>query len=343
MAGVEKSQEPTQRPILVVGDAMLDRYWDGSVDRISPEAPVPVLRVTRRYDRAGGAANVALNLAALGAPVTLLALAGQDEAGDALERILREAGVRLERIGHEAYPTIQKIRCVARQHQMLRADFESEPLPGMLDALARRYSELLGDHGLVVLSDYAKGALAHCEGLIDAARAAGKPLLVDPKGLDWARYAGATLVKPNLKEFKAVAGPWADDAAFHRQAVALRKRLGWTYLLVTQGEAGMTMFNGRGMVHEPARVREVFDVSGAGDTVLATLAWRMAQGDDAFEAMRWANRAAGIVVGKFGTSTIGRDELFAAMAEAGPAPAPTPLPRRAAAAQREQQDTSCVS
>ncbi|MFZ5550816.1 MAG: D-glycero-beta-D-manno-heptose-7-phosphate kinase [Pseudomonadota bacterium] len=346
MAGVEKSQEPIQgqhQPILVVGDAMLDRYWDGSVDRISPEAPVPVLRVTRRYDRAGGAANVALNLAALGAPVTLLALAGQDEAGDALERILREAGVRLERVTHEAYPTIQKIRCVARQHQMLRADFESEPLPGMLDALAGRYAALLGEHRLVVLSDYAKGALAHCEGLIDAARAAGKPLLVDPKGLDWARYAGATLVKPNLKEFQAVAGPWGDDAAFHRQAVALRKRLGWTYLLVTQGEAGMTMFNGRGMVHEPARVREVFDVSGAGDTVLATLAWRMAQGDDAFEAMRWANRAAGIVVGRFGTSTIGRDELFAAMAEAGPAPAPTPLPRRAATAAQREQDASCVS
>jgi len=337
MAPVEKSQ-----PILVVGDAMLDRYWDGSVDRISPEAPVPVLRVTRRYDRAGGAANVALNLAALGAQVTLLTLAGRDEAGDALERILSEAGVRLERVADPAYPTIQKIRCVARQHQMLRADFESEPLPGMLETLAKRYVALLNQHDLVVLSDYAKGALSRCEYLIDSARKASKPVLVDPKGLDWARYAGATLVKPNLGEFKAVAGLWADDAAFQRQAVALRKRLGWTYLLVTQGEAGMTMFNGRGMVHEPARVREVFDVSGAGDTVLATLAWRMAQGDDAFEAMRWANRAAGIVVGKFGTSTVDREELLAAMHEAGPAPAPTPVPKRASAA-RDRSNESCVS
>lgn len=316
------------QPILVVGDAMLDRYWDGSVDRISPEAPVPVLRVTQRYDRAGGAANVALNLAALGAPVTLLTLAGRDEAGDALQAILHQAGVRLERVAAPGYQTIQKIRCVARRHQMLRADFEGAPVPGMLEMLASHYQSLLPDHGLVVLSDYAKGALDRCEGLIDAARAAARPVLVDPKGLDWARYAGATLVKPNLGEFKAVAGPWADEAAFQRQAVALRKRLGWTYLLVTQGEAGMTMFNGRGMVHEPARVREVFDVSGAGDTVLATLAWRMAEGDDGFEAMRWANRAAGIVVGKFGTSTVGRDELLAAMAQAEPAPAPTPLPKR---------------
>jgi D-glycero-beta-D-manno-heptose-7-phosphate kinase len=323
MAGVENSQ-----PILVVGDAMLDRYWDGSVDRISPEAPVPVLRVTRRYDRAGGAANVALNLAALGAQVTLLTLAGRDEAGDALQALLAEAGVRLERVTGPGYATIQKIRCVARRHQMLRADFEGEPVPGMLDTLATRFAALLPDHGLVVLSDYAKGALSRCEGLIDAARAAQRPVLVDPKGLDWARYAGATLVKPNLGEFKAAAGAWADEAAFQRQAAALRKRLGWTYLLVTQGDAGMTMFNGRGMVHEPARVQEVYDVSGAGDTVLATLAWRMALGEDGFEAMRWANRAAGIVVGKFGTSAIGRGELLAAMAQAEPAPAPTPLPKR---------------
>jgi len=316
------------QPILVVGDAMLDRYWDGSVDRISPEAPVPVLRVTQRYDRAGGAANVALNLAALGSPVTLLTLAGRDEAGDALQAILAESHVRLERVAAPGYQTIQKIRCVARRHQMLRADFEGAPVPGMLDMLAARFQSLLPDHGVVVLSDYAKGALDRCEGLIEAARGASRPVLVDPKGLDWARYAGATLVKPNLGEFRAVAGPWADPAAFQRQAVALRKRLGWTYLLVTQGEAGMTMFNGRGMVHEPARVREVYDVSGAGDTVLATLAWRMAQGDDGFEAMRWANRAAGIVVGKFGTSTVGREELLAAMAQAEPAPAPTPLPKR---------------
>jgi rfaE bifunctional protein kinase chain/domain len=224
---------------------------------------------------------------------------------------------------------------------MLRADFESEPLPGMLEALAKRFVAQLNQHDLVVLSDYAKGALSRCEYLIDTARKESKPVLVDPKGLDWARYAGATLVKPNLGEFRAVVGPWSDDVAFQRQAGALRKRFGWSDLLVTQGDAGMTMFNSRGMVHEPARVREVYDVSGAGDTVLATLAWRMAQGDDAFEAMRWANRAAGIVVGKFGTSTVSKEELLASMREAGPAPAPTPLPKRATTGR--ERNESCVS
>ena len=288
---------------------MLDRYWDGVVDRISPEAPVPVLRVTHRYERPGGAANVAANLAALGAAVSLIALVGEDEAGARLDGLMEAAGVGFDRVADPGYATIEKIRCVARHHQMLRADFEAEPPPAMRARLAQRFARALPVHDLVVMSDYAKGALAECGPLIAAARAAGKRVLVDPKGRDWSRYAGATLLKPNLAALDAVLGEVADAAERERLVDALRQRFGWPHLLLTRGEGGMTMFDDAGITHERAHVRQVHDVTGAGDTVLATLAWRLAEGDDAVQAMRWANVAAGLAVQAFGTAVLTRDEL----------------------------------
>lgn len=289
---------------------MLDRYWDGVVDRISPEAPVPVLRVTRRYDRPGGAANVAANLAALGAAVSLIALVGDDDAGSRLGSLMDAAGVGFDRVIDPEYATVEKIRCVARHHQMLRADFEMPPPAAMRTRLAERFMRALPVHDLVVLSDYAKGALAGCGALIQAARTAGKQVLVDPKGRDWARYAGATLVKPNLATLDDVLGAVADEAERARLVTGLRERFDLRHLLVTRGEGGMTLFDDGGVTHERAHKREVHDVTGAGDTVLATLAWRMAEGDDAVQAMRWANVAAGLAVQTFGTAVLTRDELI---------------------------------
>ncbi len=304
---------------------MLDRYWDGVVDRISPEAPVPVLRVTRRFERPGGAANVAANLAGLGAAVSLIALVGDDADGARLGDLMDEAGVGFDRVVDPDWATIAKIRCVARRHQMLRADFETPPPPAMRARLAERFGRALPVHDLVVLSDYAKGALDDCASLVRAARAAGKPVLVDPKGRDASRYAGATLVKPNLAALDAMLGPRANDGdgddERERLVGALRERFGWRHVLLTQGEGGMTLFDDAGVTHERARVREVHDVTGAGDTVLATLAWRLAEGDDVRRAMRWANVAAGLAVQTFGTAVLAREDLIAAFDDArGQAP-----------------------
>lgn len=298
--------------ILVVGDAMLDHYWDGTVERISPEAPVPILKITDQRVTAGGAANVALNLAALGSEVTLLSLVGRDEAADQLEHVLQQRGVYLERVADATYKTTQKIRYVSRRQQLLRADMEMRPPPSMLTTLQQRFSTLLPGHDLLVLSDYAKGALSECQPMLRAAREHNKAALVDPKGRDYTRYTGATLLKPNLAEFRACAGDFEDESRFRRLAIHLRKKLQLDYLLVTQGEAGMSLFKEGGIEHQPARVREVYDVSGAGDTVLATVAHMMALGEPVSEAIRWANTAAGIVVAKFGTATVSLDELQAA-------------------------------
>ena len=301
--------------ILVVGDAMLDRYWDGVVDRVSPEAPVPVLRVTRRFERPGGAANVAANLAALGAAVSLIALAGDDDDGARLGALMDDAGVAFDRIAHPEYATTAKIRCVARHHQLLRADFELAPPPAMRARLAERFARALPVHDLVVLSDYAKGALADCGPLVAAARAAGKRVLVDPKGRDWSRYAGATLLKPNLAALDAVLGEVADEPERERRIAELRARFGWESLLLTRGEGGMTLFHDAGVTHARAHRHEVHDVTGAGDTVIATLAWRLAEGDDVVRAMRWANVAAGLAVQVFGTAVLERDALVDAWEE----------------------------
>lgn len=251
---------------------------------------------------------MAANLAALGAVVSLIALVGEDDAGSRLGNLMDDAGVAFDRVGAPEYATIEKIRCVARHHPMLRADFELARPPAMRVRLAERVARALPVHDLVVMSDYAKGALSDCGPLIQAAQAAGKRVLVDPKGRDWSRYAGATLIKPNLATLDDLLGEVADEAGRERLVTGLRERLHLRHLLLTRGEGGMTLFDDAGGTHERAHTREVHDVTGAGDTVLATLAWRLAEGDDAVQAMRWARVAAGLAVQTFGTAVLTRDQ-----------------------------------
>lgn len=299
--------------ILVVGDAMLDRHWEGDVDRMAPEAPVPVLRVTRRFERAGGAANVGANLAALGAAVSLVALVGDDPEGERLAARMDAAGVAFDRVVDPAWSTIVKVRCASQSGPLLRADFETPPPPAMRRRLAERFARALPVHDVVVLSDYAKGALDDCAPLVRAAVAAGKPVLVDPKGPDWSRYAGATLVKPDRAALEAVVGCDVDAGDFAERAQALRRLHGWRHLLATQAERGMALFDEAGVTREPARVRDapaVRDVTGAGDTVLAVLAWRLAEGDAIVPAMRWASIAAGLAVRAVGNVVLRREALI---------------------------------
>ncbi|VFR85146.1 ADP-heptose synthase / D-glycero-beta-D-manno-heptose 7-phosphate kinase [plant metagenome] len=295
--------------VLVVGDVMLDRYWFGEVDRISPEAPVPVVRVARREDRLGGAANVARNIVALGAQASLLGVVGQDEPGAIIASMAAEAGIRAELPADPQHPTTLKMRVLGRQQQLLRVDFEEHPGAAALDALDARYAELVANHDVLVVSDYAKGALVRVQALIAQARAAGVPVLVDPKGDDYSRYHGAALVTPNRSEMQQAVGAWSTEAQLESRAQALRQELGLQALLVTRSEQGMTLFTDAGRDHVDAQAHEVFDVSGAGDTVLATLAVMRAAGMDWSGAMRWANRAGGIVVGKLGTSIVTAGEL----------------------------------
>lgn len=315
--------------ILVVGDALLDRYWEGAVDRVAPQSavqapvPVPVLRVTRRFDRAGGAANVAVNLAALGAAVSLVALVGDDAEGESLAGRLDSAGVAFDRVVDPEWATIVKLRCVTAALPVLRVDFETPAPARMRPRLAERVARALPVHDVVVLSDYGKGALDDCAPLVQAALAMGKPVLVDPKGADWSRYAGATLLKPDLAALRTVLGDVvdvADERELQRSIADLRRRHDWRHLVLTRSEAGMTLFHDAGVAHEPARVRTpeaVRDVTGAGDTVLATLAWRMAEGDGPLQAMRWAGIAAGIAVQRFGNAAPTREELVDAWDERG--------------------------
>lgn len=314
------------KPVLVVGDCMLDRYWEGVVDRISPEAPVAVLQVQRQTQRAGGAANVALNLVALGSSVRLLSLAGEDEAGAQLTALMAQAGIAFDPVRDPALRTIQKIRSVARRQQLLRIDFETPPPPQCVRQLTERAIELLPRHDWVLLSDYAKGGLAHSHEILAAARRHGCRTLVDPKGSDFERYRGAWLIKPNAAELRAVVGPWRDEEELLHKAHELRGQLQLEHLLVTLGEQGMALCSqGRPCLRMPAQVREVYDVSGAGDTVLATLAHTLAQGVPLEDAVRWANKAAGIVVGKFGTASVSSQELGLDMGLDAAAAAPPPL------------------
>jgi rfaE bifunctional protein kinase chain/domain len=299
--------------VLVVGDVMLDRYWFGDVSRISPEAPVPVVKIDRTEERPGGAANVVRNIAALGARAALLSVVGADEAGQALARLMRDADVDASLHEDANLSTTIKLRVIGRQQQLLRIDFENAPDHEVLRAKLADYAERLSACDVVVLSDYGKGGLAHIAEMIRLARAAGKPVLVDPKGEDYARYAGATLLTPNRSELRQVVGRWTSEEDLAVRAQRLRQELGLEALLVTRSEEGMTLFRDSGAAHEPAQAREVFDVSGAGDTVIATLAVMMAAGVDLAAAMKLANRAAGIVVGKLGTATCSLDELKAAL------------------------------
>jgi rfaE bifunctional protein kinase chain/domain len=296
--------------ILVVGDVMLDRYWFGDVSRISPEAPVPVVHVTRNEDRIGGAGNVARNAAALGAQVTLLSVAGRDEAGQALRALLDAESFNVQLHEDAAFSTITKLRVIGRQQQLLRVDFETQPGHEVLAAKLEAYGQLLADCDVVILSDYGKGGLTHVTRMIELARAANKPILIDPKGDDWTRYTGASVITPNRSEFRDVAGSWKSEAELAGKAAAVRARFRLDAVLVTRSEEGMSLFDAAGAHHEATRAQEVFDVSGAGDTVIAAYAVALAAGAGGIEAVKLANRAAGIVVGKFGTAVATADEVF---------------------------------
>lgn len=296
--------------VLVVGDAMLDRYWHGAVDRISPEAPVPVVKVTREEERIGAAANVAYNVATLGAQATFLGVVGDDEPGRRLEALLRETGIATHLKRDPGLRTTVKLRVIGRHQQLLRMDFENEPDHEALASQTETFARLLPLHDAVLFSDYGKGGLAHITAMIEAARAAHKAVLVDPKGSDYSRYAGATVITPNRGELQQVVGAWHSDDELRYKAQQLRESLRLDALLVTLGEDGMTLFDAQGDVHAPAQAREVFDVTGAGDTVIATLAALVAAGMTPRAAMPLANKAGGIVVGKFGTATVSYEELF---------------------------------
>lgn len=300
--------------VLVVGDAMLDRYWFGAVDRISPEAPVPVVRVTREEERLGGAANVALNVKTLGAQATLMTVVGDDEPARKLRQLLEQQGVTTLLGQDPQLYTIVKLRVIGRAQQLIRIDFENQPDHEVLAGMLGDYETALAEHQAVLFSDYGKGGLTHIPRMIELARAAGKPVLVDPKGSDYRRYAGATVITPNRAELAQVIGAWPNEAELNRRAHALREELGLGGLLLTRSEDGMSLFDAPGGVpghsQVPAQAREVFDVTGAGDTVIATLAALLAAGLSLREAMPLANRAGSIVVGKFGTASVSYDELF---------------------------------
>lgn len=311
MSGTPVPTYPTGKArILVVGDVMLDRYWFGDVARISPEAPVPVVRVTRIEERPGGAANVARNCAALGAQAQLLSVIGGDEAGTRLAELVEEAGVRANLHRDASMETTVKLRVIGRQQQLLRIDFETPPSSEVLASKLADFEAALPECDAVILSDYGKGGLAHIATMIGLARAAGKQVLVDPKGDDYSRYRGAHVVTPNLGELREVVGSWRDEADLAARVWKLREELSLDALLLTRSEQGMTLFDERGAMHVPAQAREVYDVSGAGDTVIAALAVMLAAGATLTEAVRLANRAAGIVVGKLGTAVATCAELF---------------------------------
>ncbi len=300
--------------ILVVGDLMLDRYWQGPASRISPEAPVPVVKVEQLEDRVGGAGNVALNIAALGAGASLVGVVGADDAAQALEARFRSAGIRTDFQVSFDKPTITKLRVISRHQQLLRLDFEEQFTAADTDQIAGKVEALLSDVSVLVLSDYGKGGLQNPVALIAAARQRGIPVLADPKGSDFSRYRGATLITPNMGEFEAVVGPCDSEGAIVAKGLALLEDLQLEALLVTRGEHGMTLLR-RDMpeFHLPARAREVFDVTGAGDTVISVLAAGLGAGEELPAAVVLANLAASIVVGKLGTATISAPELRRAL------------------------------
>ena len=291
---------------------MLDRYWFGEVSRIAPEAPVPVVLINADKEelKLGGAANVAWNCKELGAQTRLLSVVGQDEPGRALERLLKEMRIEASLHRDRSLSTTQKLRVIGRRQQLLRIDFEKPPSREVLAAKLEEFRRALKETEVVVLSDYGKGGLTHIADMIRAARKAARRVLVDPKGDDYARYKGASIITPNLAELREVVGRWKDEKDLKSRAAALRDKLGLEALLLTRGEAGMTLFSKSKTTTIKAEAREVFDVTGAGDTVIATLAVMLAAGAGLEAAVRLANRAAGIVVGKLGTAAATHAELF---------------------------------
>lgn len=305
-----------QARVMVVGDVMLDRYWYGGTSRISPEAPVPVVHVRENEERVGGAGNVALNIAALGAGVTVLGQVGEDEAAQAVSRLLANAGVINALSVNQHSPTITKLRVVSRQQQLIRLDFEDVDIDTPIEPLLAKLDSNLANADVVVLSDYGKGVLRNPRLFIERARTAGKAVLIDPKTKDFSLYRGASLVTPNLGEFEAVVGRCADEADLVSKALELINRHDIEALLITRGEHGMSLVRpGVEALHLPAQAREVFDVTGAGDTVIAVIAAALSAGSDLAEAVSLSNIAAGIVVGKLGTATVSVSELRRALHE----------------------------
>lgn len=298
------------RRILVVGDVMLDRYWSGATERISPEAPVPVVHVGGAEERPGGAANVAVNLACLGAEPTLLGLVGNDPEGKRLGELIDDSSIGNALVTREEAPTVAKLRVLARHQQLVRLDFERGFGEAAARELGKRFEAALNGFDVIIASDYAKGALADMPRLIEAAGRAGVPLLVDPKGRDYSRYKGAWALTPNRAEFEAVAGPCADDAELAERGERLRRELELTALLVTRGPQGMTLLaEGEEPLHLPTRARDVADVTGAGDTVIAVFAAAIASRLAPGAAAALANVAAGVVVGQVGAASVSPVEL----------------------------------
>jgi len=299
-----------QAKVLVVGDLMLDRYWHGDTSRISPEAPVPVVRVGEAEERPGGAGNVALNIAALGAGVRVMGLTGNDEACAALEDILVTAGVDCRFSKLPDCATVTKLRVLSRHQQLIRLDFEDGFENYQSDELLSLFQQQLDGIGAVILSDYGKGTLRDCRAFIQAARSNNIPVLVDPKGNDFERYRGATLITPNLSEFEAVVGHCRNDEDVVNKGMELINRLELDALLVTRSERGMTLLQkDKPALHLPTHAKEVFDVTGAGDTVISIMGAALAAGEDLADATVWSNLGAGVVVGKLGTATANVDEL----------------------------------
>ncbi|MCH2577478.1 MAG: bifunctional D-glycero-beta-D-manno-heptose-7-phosphate kinase/D-glycero-beta-D-manno-heptose 1-phosphate adenylyltransferase HldE [Pseudomonadales bacterium] len=296
--------------LLVIGDVMLDRYWHGEASRVSPEAPVPVVKVGNREDRPGGAGNVALNMAALGSAVRLVGIVGNDETGLELLSRLNAAGVYCDFLQSADKPTITKLRVIGQHQQLIRLDFEQEFEAADIIGLQGKVKSLIGDSQVMVLSDYGKGALQETANLIELGRSKDIPIIVDPKGTNFEKYRGATLLTPNLSEFEAVAGYSNNEEEFVNKGLRLVKDLNLEAILITRGEHGMTLIRPDSPeLHLPARAQEVFDVTGAGDTVISVLAAAMAAGDGLADSTALANLAAGLVVGKLGTAAISGPEL----------------------------------
>ena len=300
--------------VLVVGDVMLDQYWFGAVDRVSPEAPVPIIKVDKTEYRLGGAGNVASNIASLGGQATLLGIVGDDESGKQLYSLAAKSNITPDLQKDALVETTVKLRIMARNQQLLRADFEKEPESAVVDQILDRYESLITSHDAVVLSDYGKGVLGPVSKMISIANQSNKPVLIDPKGRDFTPYANATLITPNLKELALAAGDVEDEDTISNKSVDMVQRLGLKALLVTMSDKGMTLYPALGdAIHRSARAQEVYDVSGAGDTVIAVMAMALATELQWSDAVDTANAAAGVVVSKLGTATINQDELRSAL------------------------------
>jgi|SRR6185437_4567710 len=299
-----------QHKILVVGDVMLDRYWFGDVSRISPEAPVPIAKIDKTEDRPGGAANVARNIASLNGNVTLLSVVGNDEPAITLKEILAKDKINAILKSDDSIRTIVKLRVLARNQQLIRLDFEENPSHEILSEVLGTYTEIIDNYDTIILSDYGKGGLSHAAKMIEIANLHNKRILIDPKGADYSKYTNATLITPNKSEFRDAVGMWQNEAEFKQKAIDLKNKLNLEYLLVTRSEEGMSLFNKVSQTDYPTVAQEVYDVSGAGDTVIATLGLMLANQIPVEEAVMLANIAAGIVVAKVGTATLGLPELI---------------------------------